>query len=167
MVFLEAVSYKRGSTSYTVEPIDSYDMIDRDISVVIDLIEGTPLDGYRSNMETSVDQGLAYAIFKDNLRIGFVYNRVEAGAYLGSSIFINKDLVAMNLAMKTMFEIYDARSIRFTPHQDNLRYFKSMVRGTSIRAYYSGVPYVTIIRDDIIAKGKEMFFYLGLEVVPV
>lgn len=160
-----AASYIRGSTKYSVEPITTYEMIDHDIGMVLELIEGTPLDKYRHNMEVSVDQRLAYAVFKGTERVGFVYNRVEGNKYYGSSIYVWKDLVAMMVAMKTMFEIAPYKKITFVPHKDNLKYFKSMIAGDKIRAYHSGKTTVTIVGDKLMAEGPRLFEYLGIEVI--
>lgn len=157
------VSYVKGSTKYSVQPITTYEMIDHDIGLVIDIIEDTPIDLYRKNMEMGVDQGLTYAIFKGNVRVGFVYNRVEKGKYYGSSIFIDKDIIGLLVALRTMFEIVDKKTITFAPHKDNLKYFKSMTTGESIRAYHSGKSTVVILKEKMLEEGVKLFKYFGLE----
>ena len=157
------VSYIKGSTRYNVQPITTYEMIEHDIGMVLELIEGTSISEYRYNMEVSVDQGLAYAVFKGTERLGFVYNRVENNKYYGSSIFIHKDVIGLMVALRTMFEIVDYKKIEFAPHKDNLKYFKSMIAGDKIRAYHSGKPTVTITKERMWDEGVRLFKYFGLE----
>ena len=162
---MEAASYIKGSTRYNVQPITTYEMIEHDIGMVLELIEGTSLSEYRYNMEVAVDQGLAYAVYKGLTRLGFVYNRIEGNKYYGSSIFIHKDIIGTMIALRTMFEIVDYKKIEFAPHKDNLKYFKSMIAGNNIRAYHSGRPTVTITKDKMWDEGVRLFKYFGLEKV--
>jgi len=157
------VSYtnKQGA-QYTVHKIEDLNQIDLDIAEVEDKLIDTYLPLYKKNMVTSLEQGLAFAIFKEDKRIGFVYMLVKDNMYIGVSIHLEKDVTGMLIGLRTIFEIYDAHKIKVTPHPGGLKYFLSMATGSSIRAYHTHGSPLTILREDIYEKGKKMFKYLGL-----
>lgn len=156
-------SYTCKGNTYTVEIISNEDMIDTDIQSVVHLIEGTDIDKYRTKMVESVEQGLAFAVFKNGERVGFMYNKETHKGYYGCSINI-PDNVALMIAMKTVFELSGKHKIQFTPHgKASLKAFISMAKGHNIRAYHSGSPYITIVKSYIEPKTKKLFPYLGIE----
>lgn len=159
---MDHASYTCDGLTYRVSFIEDTSSIDSDIATVIDTVQDTDIDVYRSNMVMSVEQHLAYCIYKNDVRVGFVYNRVENGLYLGSSINIT-DTIAMLIALKTMFEIYDYHKIQFVPHNRDIRMFKSMAYGPDIRSYYSSNEYLVIRREDIEKNGLRLFKYLGIQ----
>lgn len=142
--------------------IDDMTKIDSDMESVKDTISDADPVEYRDNMAESVQQGLAYEIYKNEDRVGFVYNRVEYGEYMGASIYIT-DTLAMLIALKTMFEIYDYHKITFVPHEDNLKYFKAMAYGPDIRVYHETGNHLVIRREDLETKGLRLFKYFGIE----
>lgn len=160
---MEAVSYTKDNHRYDVIPITDESYINADMQTVATEIQDTDPAAYRANMQLGVQQGLAYSIFRDGIRIGFVYNRIENNRYYGSSIFIDRDLAGMIVAFKSMFEICDKHKIEFVPHTGNLHYFKSMIDGSTLRLFHNGAPTVTIMRDKMIADGYRAFHYLGIQ----
>ena len=159
---MDHASYICDGITYRVSYIEDTSSIDDDIATVIDTIQDTDIDVYRANMVKSVEQHLAYCIYKNDIRVGFIYNRIEGDLYLGASINIT-DTIAMLIALKTMFEIYDSHKIQFVPHNRDIRMFKSMAYGPDIRSYYSSDGYLVIRRADIENNGKRLFNYLGIE----
>jgi len=159
---MEVVSYICNSTIYTVVPISNTSYIDEDINTVRDKIVGTPIDSYRSNMEESVRQGLAFCIHKDGNKVGFVYTYIKDHRYVGASIHVYGDIVSSMVALRTIFEVNDTHKIIFTPHSTGLDYFKSMATGPSIRAHHATGGPVTILRDTVYTKGQKIYKYLGI-----
>lgn len=157
-------SYTCDSVVYTVKFITTTDYIMEDMLEVSEHIIDTDPDIYRIYMMDSVAQGLAYDIWRDGVRVGFVYNRMEGVKYMGASIHIT-DSIAMLIALKTMFEIKDVHKISFFPHKSNLKYFKSMARGCDIRTYHTTGKPLPILRENMEANGRKLFSYLGIEAV--
>lgn len=158
-------SYRSSTDLYEVRMITTQTKINADVDTVRDVIKDTSIVKYKEAMKESVRQKLAYAVWKNGERVGFVYNRIEGYRYLGCSINI-LDHIAMILAMKTMFEICDKHKIEFAPHTGNLKYFKSMLLGHSIRGWHQGErDSVVVMREDVESKGLKMFKYLGLEML--
>lgn len=155
-------SYKSNTDIYEVRMITTEDMIDTDMRSVSETIQDTDPIVYRENMVESITQSLAYDIWKNGTRVGFVYNRVDGYRYLGCSINI-WDHIGMLLAMKTMFEICDKHKIEFAPHTGNLKWFKSMVQGAKLFEYNNGGTCIPILKRDVEANGVRMFKYLGIE----
>ena len=155
-------TYACKGSNYYVKSIKDYSYIATDTYQIIDAIEDTDIAKYKANMKLSVDQELAYSIYKDTERVGYVYNYTIDKAYYGASINIQNP-VAMILGLKTMFEIYDSHKISFVPHKNNLKYFKSLALGSSIREYHNYNTPVAILRDALLTKGRKAFFYMKIE----
>lgn len=160
---METVSYTSTKGDiYRIEPIIDTLFIDEDMLSVIDIVSDTDLVQYKSAMEDSIKQKLAYSVYENGARVGFVYNRVFKGKYYGASIYI-KGVIPVIVALRSMFEIADFKSISFIPHKNNLKYFKSMIEGHNIRAYHSGIPTITIKKERMWNNGVKLFSYFGLE----
>lgn len=156
-------SYTCRGDIYTVEIMPSGYMIDADIASVAHLIGDTDPNEYRDQMVESVEQKLAFAVFKNGTRVGFMYNKETHKGYYGCSINI-PDNVALMVGMKTIFELSSKHKIQFKPHgKESLKAFMSMAKGHNIRAYHSGSPYITIVKDYILPKTKKLFPYFGIE----
>lgn len=161
---MEAVSYTNGSDIYTVKPIVGYGTVDADADNALNLVDYDieSIDDYKNAMKDSVDQGLAYDAWKNDERIGYVYNRIVGHLYVGCSIY-STSLISMILLFKTMFEMHDANKIVFQPHGNNISKFRSLILGTSYRLYNNGANTVTILKKDVETKGRAIFKYLGLK----
>lgn len=159
---MEAVSYIYKDDTYTLTPILNSNYIDEDYLTVREEVYDTPENVYKDNMLKAVSQGLAFSVYKNTKRIGFVYNYIEDYKYLGACIWLKNDYIGSLVALKTIFDITDAHKLSFTPHYNGIMYFKSMITGSDIRAFYSGQPYVSIIKSNVVAKGEKIFKYLGI-----
>jgi hypothetical protein len=157
-----AASYISDGIEYSVTPIVDYSHIDSDIEVVHDRITDTSLEYYEQNMEDSVDQNLAFSVLKDGTRVGFVYMRMEGYKYIGACVYIHSDAISSIVGLKTIFDMNDSHKVLFTPHENGLKYFKSMATGPSIRAYHATGTPLTIKRDTVYTKGVKIFKYLGV-----
>lgn len=157
-------SYINGNDRYEVRFIEDYSMIDTDADEALKLVDYDveDIDEYKAMMKQSVDQKLAFDIWCNCVRTGYVYNRLDGYNYLGCSINVNYTM-SMILAFKTMFEICDIHKIVFQPHGGNISKFKSLIYGPSYRLYNNGKKTVTILKEDVYKKGYEMFHYLGME----
>lgn len=162
---MEAVSYICDNTFYTIKAITTCDSIPYDVNTVYSIIKDTDITQYISNMELSVKQGYSFAIFKDGIRVGFVYSFKQNHQYIGASIYIIGDVVAASIALKTIFDITDSHKIVFMPHKDNLKFFISMIEGTSIRAHYTDNSPIAILRNVVYTKGTKIFKYLNIQEV--
>lgn len=160
---MEIAKYFVNNNIYNINKIIDVIEIDKDLEEVLDAITDTPLDKYKENMIKSVQQELAFSIYKDNIKIGFVYNYMEDFKYIGASMYIHTDIIATLLAFKTIFDINDTHKLSFIPHQDGIKYFKSIVLGDSIRAYHKIGSPVVVLRSTIYEKGFKMFKYLGIK----
>lgn len=159
---MEVVSYISPKHTYKIVPITDDLHVNDDIASVADIIEGTDVQEYKSAVLDSIDQELAYSVYKDEERVGFVYNRVYDNKYYCASIRID-DPIAVVVALRSMFEIANYTKILFLPHNDNLKYFKSMIDGHVIRAFHSGLPSVSITKKRMWDEGVRLFKYFGLE----
>ena len=159
---MEVASYICDGIVYTVKLIGDEGQVPKDIEKVLHLIDDTDPLVYANNMIESVHQGLAYELYKENDRMGFVYNRIEDGNYYGASICID-DTICMLIALKTMFELYETHKISFMPHTTNLQCFKAMAYGPDIRMHYSAGNPLIIRRDELEQKGLKLFRYFGIE----
>jgi hypothetical protein len=159
---MAVASYICECNIYTVTLIDDINKIESDMESVKDVISDTDPIEYKANMIESVRQGLAYEIYKNEDRVGFVYNKVDGNEYQGCSINII-DTIAMLIALKTMFEIYDNHKISFNPHTTNIRDFKGMAYGPDIRVYYTTKDPLVLRRDILEEKGLKLFKYLGID----
>jgi hypothetical protein len=159
---MAVASYICEGNIYTVTLIDDTNKIESDMESVKDIISDTDPIEYKANMIESVRQGLAYEIYKNENRVGFVYNKVDGYEYQGCSINI-LDTISMLIALKTMFEIYDSHKISFNPHTTNIRDFKSMAYGPDIRVYYTTKEPLVLRRAMLEEKGLKLFKYLGIE----
>lgn len=142
------VSYTNNGNLYEIKPIEDTIHLEWDIESVQDIIEGVDIAEYRNKMIQSIIQGYAYALYVNGERKGFFYNTVDdEGRYYGNSIRIDSDIIGVFFMLKQMFDIYPAHKIIFMPHRDNIKYFKSMIRGDKIRAYNVNNTPVTITRE--------------------
>jgi len=156
-------SYTCDGDLYRVEMITDTSMIDADMATVGDVIDDIDPEVYRDNMVASVYQDMAYCIYKNDVRIGFVYNRVERYRYFGASIWM-KDTIGMIIAMKTMFEVCDNHKIEIVPHEGCIIDYISMASGTSIRTYHCGTrDAIVFLRDELVPKGEKLFKYFGIQ----
>lgn len=160
---MEAVSYTCNGVVYRVEPITNIDVIDGDIATVLDTISDTSLELYKDNMIKAVQQEFAFAVYKDTIRVGFIYNYMDRYKYIGASVYIKDDIISAIIALRTMFEINTTHKLTFIPHKNGLRYFKSMATGQSIRAFHGTGSPLVVLRDDVYSKGLRMFKYLGIK----
>jgi hypothetical protein len=159
---MEAVSYTDGNDIYTVKPITDTIMLGADAEAALEIVGyDNPTELYKEAMLESILQGLAYEIWKNDGRVGYIYNAVIDEKYIGISINV-KGYEAMAIAMKHMFEINDSHKIIFHPHSIGVGAFKSMLLGTSIRNMHNGKNEVVILKKDIVYKGHKVFHYLGL-----
>ena len=159
---MEAVSYISDGVTYKVEPILDDSFIAGDMLTVADAVQDTDPDEYKSAMEKSVEQELAFSVYVEDTRVGFVYCYKEDFKYIGASLYIHHNLISVLVALRTIFEMSDSHKLVFTPHEDGLQYFKSMCTGPSIRAYHAVGSPVTVLRSSIYAKGERLFSYLGI-----
>ena len=155
-------SYIQESDVYEVRYITEDTSIDTDIEVVLPAITDTAIEVYRANMAESVNQGLAYAIYKNNTKVGFVYNYIRESKYYGASIYIPGSVVTC-LGLKTMFEICDNHKIQFVPHANNLSGFLPMATGENIRAYHSGKPFISVTKKYMYPRVKKLYHYLNIQ----
>lgn len=158
---MDHVSYTNGKHTYSIVPITDDSFIDSDMIKVDHLLGGMNRVKYREAMVDSINQGLAYSVYEDDKRKGFVYNRVYKGAYYGASINIEGTIPLM-IALRSMFDGVPYRKIAFVPHKDNFKYFKSMIAGDKIRAYHSGIPTITISKEKLTAQGYRLFKYFDI-----
>jgi hypothetical protein len=160
---MKVVSYTDGNNTYTVRPITDTIMLDIDAHAALAIVNyDNPIEQYREMMLTSIQQELAYEVWKNNERVGYVYNVVKDDVYTGASINV-KGYEAMAIVMKHMFEIYDSHKIVFHPHSTGIDAFKSMLLGTSIRNMHNGSNEVVILKKDVYEKGCKVFTYLELK----
>lgn len=158
---MDHVSYISDGDIYEIRKVKEYSKADIDVFDVLELIEGTDLDEYVQRMYKSIDQGYAFRVYKNGLKVGFVYSYMKDGHYLGASIRL-KGAVAMAIGLKHVFDICDWHKIEFMPHGD-VSQFKSMLTGSSIRVYNSHGSMVKILRKDVVEAGYTVFRYLGIE----
>ena len=149
---------------YTIEPIVDYGEVYEDLLVVYDVVKSdTSVALYKENMVKSIDQGLAKKVMKEGIKVGFVYCYVKDSKYYGASIHLNSK-VAMVLGFRIIFEQADYPSLEFIPHKGSIGMFRSIVTGASLRNYYNGVSRkLKVIKKEIVAKGKIIHNYLGIE----
>lgn len=159
---MAVVSYTRGNDKYTIEPITDTTQASLDMDTVRHVIWDTDESEYLRYMFISIKQQLAYALFKNGERVGFVYNMIQDGEYITCSIHI-WDPIAMILGVRHIFDIHDSHKVKFAPHADNLKDFISMAAGPSIRIFHTtGIPTVYMLRSELYPKGERMLKYLGV-----
>lgn len=155
-------SYKSDGVTYSVvQATESNIKADMEFA----LQDGVEVDEeYRSRMEESVRQGLAFRITKSGKKIGVMYNAMINGEYTGCSIYCKSDRVGMLILMKAMFEVCDTYKISVMPHnEESMKDFVSMATTNSIVWYHTrGMPLV-IMKNDVISKGEKMFKYLDIK----
>lgn len=156
-------SYTNKRNLFIVVAVTDPTFVEEDYETVKDLITDTDMELYKQKMYQSVEQGLAYRVYKDNVLTGFVYNIIHNGKYYGASIKV-VDIESTLIALKTMFDIVDYHKIEFLPHTHSLQMFKSMIRGTVIRTFHNrGRGTLSILRSDIVPLGERLFKYFQLE----
>lgn len=156
---MAAVYYTKQNKQYTVELCELSD-VDNHYTVVKELVDDMDEEEYKNYMRVSVEQGTAYKVSSDRL-VGFLYVRKEVNRWHGASIWIDKDMVAAAVLMKTVFENVDAKKVQFRPHKGEL-YLKSLATGKSIRLWYFKNHWLTIIIDEASAKIYKMYTALGI-----
>jgi len=101
---------------------------------------------YEAAMLESIYQDMAKAVYKGTVRVGFVYFRLDdnfPNRLVGSSIFIPDDMIAFLLLgffhrpKGTKAKPY--HRILMFPHGNNIKNFRSLCTGPSLRLYNSGV----------------------------
>lgn len=157
-------SYTNDTNVYTVHTISEYNNTDAEDALLLVNYDVDDVEAYKSAMKDSVQQGLAYEIYKDAERVGYVYNRMVGDVYTGCSINI-QDYEAMAIAFKHMFEVCDKHKIVFKPHGGNVHMFKGLLSGTALRTYNNGKDTVSVLRKDVEEKGYKVFMYMGLKEV--
>lgn len=118
--------------------------------------------GYKANMLQAIEDKLAFAIYKNEEKVGYIYNIDSDGRYISVSFNIWDD-IALHIALKTLFEISSANLIRVYPHEGFL-FLKSVFNSASLRMYNSGIKHhAVIIKDEIWETGVKLFRYLGIK----
>ena len=154
-----AVYYTKSNKEYKVELCELAD-VDSHYEVVRELVDDMDEEVYKSYMRIAIDQGTAYKVTGDKL-LGFLYVRKEVNRWHGSSIWIDKDIVAATVLLKTVFENVAARKVQFRPHKGEL-YLKSLATGKSIRLWHFKNHWLTVVIDEARAKFSKIYEALGI-----
>ena len=154
-----AVYYTKSNKEYKVELCELTD-VDSHYEVVRELVDDMDEEEYKRYMRASVEQRMAYKVTGDKL-LGFLYVRKEVNRWHGASIWIDKDIVAATVLLKTVFENVDARKIQFRPHKGEL-YLKSLATGKSIRLWHFKNHWLTIVVDEAKEKFVKIYNLLGI-----
>lgn len=154
-----AVYYTKSNKEYKVELCELTD-VDSHYEVVRELVDDMDEEEYKSYMRIAIEQGTAYKVTGDKL-LGFLYVRKEVNRWHGSSIWIDKDIVAATVLLKTVFENADARKIQFRPHKGEL-FLKSLATGKSIRLWHFKNHWLTIVVDEAKEKFVKIYNLLGI-----
>jgi len=146
-----AVFYTSIKGEYSKVPC-TLDDIDTDVQTIKDILlaQGEVLENeqeYIDNMVQSIYQDKAFAIYKDGVRLGFMYNREDKAfprRLVASSLVAPKDPIAMVILMMTI-NLGKYKFLIVFPHGRNLISFKSFITRKSMRMYNCGArPYVKI-----------------------
>ena len=156
---MAAVYYTKQNKQYTVELCELSD-VDNHYTVVKELVDDMDEEEYKNYMRVSVEQGTAYKVTGDKL-LGFLYVRKEVNRWHGASIWIDKDIVAATVLLKTVFENVAARKIQFRPHKGEL-FLKSLATGKSIRLWHFKNHWLTIVVDEAKEKFVKIYNLLGI-----
>jgi len=157
--------YRVGDKVYTLRHATSEDIEAHYVIAVDEESSITAIkDVYVGNMHKSVNQRLAFVVEESDGVQGFMYGYVEDYLYTGASI-VSHNMIATVILFRNCFIVnpYSHKMI-FVPHnRDSMLKFLSILTGASVRRYYNGKPYVTVLRDEIVPKGYKVFMYLGIE----
>ena len=156
---MAVVYYTKSNKEYKVELCELTD-VDSHYDVVRELVDDMNEEAYKNYMRMSVEQGTAYKVTGDKL-LGFLYVRKEVNRWHGASIWIDKDIVAATVLLKTVFENVDTRKIQFRPHKGEL-YLKSLATGKSIRLWHFKNHWLTIVVDEAKEKFVKIYNLLGV-----
>ena len=142
--------YETLNGSYEVRDVELSD-IPGDMQVVRDYLGklGDTLKDpelYEWAMMECVYQDMAKAAYKNGVRIGFVYFRFDdafPNRMVGSSIMVPDDMIAFLLLgffhRPASTKVNPYHRIIMFPHKSNIKMFKSMCTGQSLRLYNAGV----------------------------
>ena len=134
--------------------------IEKDLEVIT--IPISNVIEYRKRMCLSVDQQLAYRVYKDGVSLAFMYNYKKDKKYFSASIYSN-DKVAFILLLKTVFELNNSYCIFVNPHEGFVNKYKSFFSQTSLRRWYTAKQPIPIYKTRLWAIGEKLFYYLGIE----
>lgn len=162
---MEAVSYISSSgDTLTVSPIASTEWVSADASEALSIAHpGIDREEYIAAMVDSVEQGLAFEVHTNDVRTGYMYNRVIDNTYVGVSINI-KGACEMIVMFKTVFELYDAHKLVFGPTSDNIHNFTSLVSLDALRKW-NATGRLSVLKSSVVPRGKRIFKYLGIRKV--
>ena len=153
------VYYTKSDKQYTVAQCELQD-VDNHYNVVKELVDDMDEAEYKKYMNVAVEQGTAYKVSSDKL-LGFLYIRKEVNRWHGASIWIDQDIVAATVLLKTVFENVDAAKIQFRPHKGQL-FLKSLATGKSIRLWYFKNHWLTVMIDEARQKFAKVYEALGI-----
>lgn len=156
---MAAVYYTKSGKQYTVEQCELHD-VDTHYDVVKELVDDVDEEEYKKYMSMAVEQGTAYKVSSDKL-LGFLYVRKEVNRWHGASIWIDKDIVAATVLLKTAFDNIEATKVQFRPHNGEL-YLKSLATGKSIRLWHFKNHWLTVVIDEARAKFSKIYEALGI-----
>lgn len=156
---MEAVYYTKSNKQYTVE-LCTVDDVNEHYEIVRALVDDMDEEEYKSYMLASVEQGRAYKVTSGTL-LGFLYVRKEVNRWHGASIWIDKDIVAATVLLKTVFDNIEATKVQFRPHNGEL-YLKSLATGKSIRLWHFKNHWLTVVIDEARAKFSKIYEALGV-----
>lgn len=158
-MFMAAVYYTKSNKEYIVELCELTD-VDNHYDVVRELVNDMDEEEYKNYMRLSIEQGRAYKVTSGKL-LGFLYVRKEVNRWHGASIWIDKDIVAATVLLRTVFDNVEAKKIQFRPHKGQL-YLKSLVTGTSIRLWHFKEHWLTVVIDEAREKFRKLYTILGI-----
>lgn len=157
--------YRVGDKVYTLRHATSEDI---EVHYAIAVEEESSItaikDTYLESMHKSVNQRLAFVVEESDVVQGFMYGYVENYLYTGASI-VSHNMIATMILFRNCFtaNAYSHKMV-FAPHnRESMLKFLSLLSGASVRRYYNGKSYVTVLRDEIVPKGYKVFMYLGIE----
>ena len=154
-----AVYYTKSNKEYIVELCGLAD-VDNHYNVVKELVDDMDEAEYKKYMSIAVEQGRAYKVTSDRL-LGFLYVRKEVNRWHGASIWIDQDIVAATVLLKTVFENVEAAKIQFRPHKGQL-FLKSLATGKSIRLWHFKGHWLTVMIDEAKQKFAKIYEALGI-----
>lgn len=154
--------YVCGTDVYRIKPITDPADVLTDYEKVRSLVTDTPEDEYKEDMYESINQGLAFSVWKNDLRVGCEYNTYRDYRYFGECFYM-LGRIPMIIGLYEAFQIHDNHKIEFAPHEDTLKYFISAAIGHSIRGWHQGErDAIALVRDDFIPKVELCLQYLGV-----
>lgn len=136
--------------------------VDKHYELVRALVVDTDEITYKTRMLECIENSTAYEIIKDEVCVGFLYLYEDNKIWYGRSIY-SEDLLGLVVCMVEITKMYGYVVIQFTPHNSTIKQYKSMLDSSSIRSYYSGIPYVVIRTKELKDKFAKIFTMYGIE----